>query len=78
MMTQAPRKRGRPRHVSVREIVARTFFSDKFRLRRFDDAKPWMLKEIWRKTDEALKRSGVDGEMKFPVKFEPLKTSRFV
>lgn len=46
--------------IELRELVARAFYSDQFRLRSFDTAKPWQKQMSYKRADEALRRAGVD------------------
>lgn len=46
--------------MDLRELVARTLFNDQFRLRNWDQAKDWHKKVLYKRADEALRRSGVE------------------
>lgn len=60
----------------LKELLAKTLFQDKFRLRKWESSKPWAKAICVQRAEEALKRSGVkdrdlgeekDGEQKGSV-----------
>lgn len=54
--------------MDVRELLARSLFSDRFRLRLWDTAKLWQKQTSYQKADEALRRAGIDGTLKLRTK----------
>ena len=46
--------------VELRDVVARAMFNSQYRLRDFDNAKPYLKKVSYLKADEAIRRAGVD------------------
>lgn len=46
--------------IELRELLARTLFSEAMRLRSWDGAKDWQKNISYKRADEALRRAGVE------------------